>query len=181
MQAEVNGKIIELSEAGWLNNLEEWSEELAVEAIKWGAADYIVKDWKFLDLMPTVVEQVLDQSRVWEEKRVAEEALRRSQATQAAILDAIPDGLMQLDGEAVEGRAPFARQVRFGFADVLVQRHQAALDIHVLDDDVVAVQARGCAGLLQQLVEQLRLEAVAAADQRQVVRLGDGHDRADHR
>jgi len=31
MQAEVNGKIIELSEAGWLNNLDEWSEELAVE------------------------------------------------------------------------------------------------------------------------------------------------------
>jgi len=31
MQAEVNDKIIELSEAGWLNNLDEWSEELAVE------------------------------------------------------------------------------------------------------------------------------------------------------
>jgi tRNA 2-thiouridine synthesizing protein E len=31
MQAEVNGKIIELSEAGWLNNLDEWSEDLAVE------------------------------------------------------------------------------------------------------------------------------------------------------
>jgi len=30
MQAEVNGKIIQLSEAGWLENLEEWSEELAV-------------------------------------------------------------------------------------------------------------------------------------------------------
>jgi len=29
MQAEVNGKIIELSEAGWLLNLDEWSEELA--------------------------------------------------------------------------------------------------------------------------------------------------------
>jgi len=29
MQAEVNGQIIELSEAGWLLNLDEWSEELA--------------------------------------------------------------------------------------------------------------------------------------------------------
>ncbi len=34
MQAEVNGKIIELSEAGWLNNLDEWSPELAVEIAK---------------------------------------------------------------------------------------------------------------------------------------------------
>jgi len=34
MQAEVNGKIIQLSEAGWLDNLDEWSEELAVEIAK---------------------------------------------------------------------------------------------------------------------------------------------------
>jgi len=31
MQAQVNGKTIQLSEAGWLENLDEWSEELAVE------------------------------------------------------------------------------------------------------------------------------------------------------
>jgi len=31
MQAEVNGQVIELSEAGWLLNLEEWSEELAAQ------------------------------------------------------------------------------------------------------------------------------------------------------
>ena len=29
MQADVNGEIIQLSEAGWLENLDEWSEELA--------------------------------------------------------------------------------------------------------------------------------------------------------
>ena len=34
MQAEVNGKVIQLSEAGWLDNLEEWSEDLAVEISK---------------------------------------------------------------------------------------------------------------------------------------------------
>lgn len=34
MQAEVNGQTIELSEAGWLLNLEEWSEELAVQIAK---------------------------------------------------------------------------------------------------------------------------------------------------
>ena len=31
MQAQVNGKAIRLSEAGWLENLDEWSEQLAVE------------------------------------------------------------------------------------------------------------------------------------------------------
>ena len=34
MQAVVDGKTIELSEAGWLNNLDEWSEALAVEIAK---------------------------------------------------------------------------------------------------------------------------------------------------
>ena len=34
MQANVNGKEIQLSEAGWLENLDEWSEELAVEIAK---------------------------------------------------------------------------------------------------------------------------------------------------
>ena len=34
MQAVVDGKTIELSEAGWLNNLDEWSKGLAVEIAK---------------------------------------------------------------------------------------------------------------------------------------------------
>jgi tRNA 2-thiouridine synthesizing protein E len=34
MQAVVNGNVIELSEAGWLNNLDEWSEALAAEIAK---------------------------------------------------------------------------------------------------------------------------------------------------
>jgi len=34
MQAEINGKTIDLSEAGWLENLDEWSEGLATEIAK---------------------------------------------------------------------------------------------------------------------------------------------------
>lgn len=34
MQATVDGKVIQLSEAGWLENLEEWSEALAEEIAK---------------------------------------------------------------------------------------------------------------------------------------------------
>ena len=34
MEAIVNGQTIQLSEAGWLENLDEWSEELAVEIAK---------------------------------------------------------------------------------------------------------------------------------------------------
>ena len=34
MEAVVDGKTIQLSEAGWLENLDEWSEELAVDIAK---------------------------------------------------------------------------------------------------------------------------------------------------
>lgn len=54
------------------------SETIAVEAMKMGARDYIVKDVEggYLELMPTVIEQVLEQHRLAEEKRRADEALR---------------------------------------------------------------------------------------------------------
>lgn len=55
------------------------SETIAVEAMKMGARDYIVKDVEggYLELMPTVIEQVLEQHRLAEEKQRADEALRR--------------------------------------------------------------------------------------------------------
>ncbi|MFL7793120.1 MAG: ATP-binding protein [Anaerolineae bacterium] len=54
-------------------------EETAVEAMKLGAGDYIVKDVDggYLELLPTVVEQVLHQRRLAEEKRRAVEALEQ--------------------------------------------------------------------------------------------------------
>lgn len=54
-------------------------EETAVEAMKLGAGDYIVKDVDggYLELLPTVVEQVLQQRRLAEEKKRAVEALEQ--------------------------------------------------------------------------------------------------------
>jgi signal transduction histidine kinase len=55
------------------------SERVAVEAMKLGAGDYLVKDVDggYLQLLPTVIEQVLEQRRLAEEKRRADEALRQ--------------------------------------------------------------------------------------------------------
>ena len=54
------------------------SEQIAVEAMKLGASDYIVKDVDggYFDLLPTVIERVLHRQRLLEEKRQADEALR---------------------------------------------------------------------------------------------------------
>jgi len=55
------------------------SEAVAVEALKLGASDYIVKDvnGNYLDLLPTVIEQVLSQRQLLDERRDAVAALER--------------------------------------------------------------------------------------------------------
>jgi len=53
------------------------NEQTAITAMKLGARDYIVKDVDlgYLDLLPTVIEQVLQQQRTIEEKQLAQQAL----------------------------------------------------------------------------------------------------------
>src|SRR6266705_1491407 len=55
-------------------------EAVAVEAMKLGAGDYLVKDveGRYLTLLPTVVARILHQKRLVEEKRQAEEALQKT-------------------------------------------------------------------------------------------------------
>jgi len=55
------------------------NEKIAVEALKMGARDYIVKDVEggYLDLLPPVIDRAVYQHRLAEEKRQADEALRQ--------------------------------------------------------------------------------------------------------
>ncbi|HED34090.1 MAG TPA: TusE/DsrC/DsvC family sulfur relay protein [Gammaproteobacteria bacterium] len=51
MEATVNGKTIELSEAGWLLNLDEWSEELAAEiAINEKVPELTEEHWNIINM-----------------------------------------------------------------------------------------------------------------------------------
>ena len=51
MQAEVDGKVIQLSEAGWLENLDEWSPELAAQvAINEKIPELTEEHWNVIDL-----------------------------------------------------------------------------------------------------------------------------------
>jgi two-component system, sensor histidine kinase and response regulator len=56
-------------------------EKVAVEAMKLGAGDYIVKDVGagYIELLPSAIEKMLRQRRAIEEKRQAEEALHKSE------------------------------------------------------------------------------------------------------
>lgn len=51
MEAVVNGKTIELSEAGWLLNLDEWNEDLAAQiAITENVGDLTEEHWNIINM-----------------------------------------------------------------------------------------------------------------------------------
>jgi signal transduction histidine kinase len=58
------------------------NERLAVQTLKLGADDYVIKDLDggWLDLLPGIIERVLDHRRLLEERQLAEAALREAEA-----------------------------------------------------------------------------------------------------
>ncbi len=75
------------------------SEETAVEAMKLGASDYVVKDTDggFLDLLPPAIERILKQQRLIEERQRAEEALRESETRFRAVAETAVDAIISID------------------------------------------------------------------------------------
>jgi CheY-like chemotaxis protein len=75
--------------------------EVAVNALKLGAADYIVKDteMKFLELLPVVIEQVLDRQRFVREKRQMLVAMQESEERYRLLFEMNPIPMWVADRE----------------------------------------------------------------------------------
>jgi diguanylate cyclase (GGDEF)-like protein/PAS domain S-box-containing protein len=70
-------------------------ERVAVEAMKLGTSDYIVKDVEggYLHLLPSVIEKVLQQRRAVAEKEHAEQALKKEQEKFQTVVEQSPLGI----------------------------------------------------------------------------------------
>jgi PAS domain S-box-containing protein len=79
----------------------EGNEEVAVEAIKIGAADYIVKDieLKFLELMPSVISQVLNRQQLIKERELMQETVRESEERYRRLFESNPHPMWVFDME----------------------------------------------------------------------------------
>lgn len=75
-------------------------ERLAVEMMKQGARDYLAKDSGLLELLPSVVAQVID--RIERDRRLesTERALGESQDRLARVVDSLPVVLMSTEAES---------------------------------------------------------------------------------
>jgi len=78
------------------------NEEIAVEALKLGASDYVVKDvdMKYLDLLPVIIERVRFQQQIMQERQQMVETMRESEERYRKLVEMSPEGIaLHLDGE----------------------------------------------------------------------------------
>jgi len=96
MQAEVNGKTIQLSEAGWLENLDEWSEELAVEISKNEKIDGLTEEhWDIIKEARTYFQ---DNGTVCEPRsfsKIMKKKYGKDRSDQKYIYSLFPTGLIK--------------------------------------------------------------------------------------
>lgn len=76
-------------------------ERLAVEMMKRGASDYLVKDMDFLDLLPVAVERVFKAIRTEQALREAEDSLRESEERFRFLVDHAHDLIWRLKSDGV--------------------------------------------------------------------------------
>jgi diguanylate cyclase (GGDEF)-like protein/PAS domain S-box-containing protein len=113
------------------------SEQIAVEAMKLGAGDYLVKDVDggYLELLPTVIERVLQQQRLVEERQLALAALQESEARYRGLFDGVPVGLYQStpQGQFLDANPTLVEMLRYPDWDTLLEANMAALYVEAED------------------------------------------------
>lgn len=96
MQADVNGKIIELSEAGWLLNLDEWSEDLAkVIAVNENIGELTEEHWDIINLAREYFEEngAVAEPRVF--SKLMKNKYGKDRSDQKYIYSLFPTGLIK--------------------------------------------------------------------------------------
>ena len=114
------------------------SEEIAVQAMRLGASDYLIKDpeGRYLDLLPPVIERTLLQHRLQRAKLDAEKALQESEEKYRNVVELANDGIIILvdlviryinpNGAAIIGRMP-EDLIGRRFLDFIPEDYHAAL------------------------------------------------------
>jgi two-component system cell cycle sensor histidine kinase/response regulator CckA len=85
------------------------NERIAVEAMKLGVSDYLVKDVEglYLELLPSIIEQVLRQQTLRKDREQAEEALAKSEERLRELADMLPCIVYEMD---LNGRLTFVNR-----------------------------------------------------------------------
>ena len=108
----------------------EGNESVAVEALKVGASDYIVKDleMRYLELLPAVINRVFSRQQVSKERRRMEDAIRESEERYRKLVELSPDGIsIHAEGKFVFMNPAGARMLGAAHPDQIIG--MSALDV----------------------------------------------------
>jgi PAS domain S-box-containing protein len=89
-------------------------DEKAVECLKEGVADYVIKDR--LARLPVAIRRALEEQRLRTERAQAEDALRRSEASYRSLIQSAPCGILRLsaaDGRLLEGNSALSEMLGY--------------------------------------------------------------------
>jgi len=103
----------------------EGNESIAVEALKLGAADYVVKDpeMRYLQLLPAIIGQVLYKQQLVREFSQMQENLRESEERYRRLVELSPDGIaIHCEGQFSFVNAAGARILGAARAEQLTNR-----------------------------------------------------------
>jgi PAS domain S-box-containing protein len=96
-------------------------EEKAVECLKDGVADYVLKDR--LARLPVAIHRALEEQRLQAQRTQAEDTLRQSEASYRSLIQNAPCGILRLsagDGRLLEGNAALSEMLGYdSSADLL--------------------------------------------------------------
>lgn len=101
------------------------NEDVAVEALKLGAADYVVKDveMKYLELLPVVIDQVLYKQQLIRERQQMFEEVQESEERYRRLVELSPDGIaIHIDKKFVFVNAAGARLLGAPKSEELIGR-----------------------------------------------------------
>ncbi len=93
------------------------TEEVAVEALKRGAADYVVKSRKHIQRLPLTIMATLDAARIRKEHRTAQAAEAESTELLRTILAGAPDSIITIDERGIIESINAATLTMFGYAE----------------------------------------------------------------
>jgi PAS domain S-box-containing protein len=119
-------------------------ERIAVEAMKLGARDYIVKDPEggYLSLLPAVIEGVLHWQRLSVEREQALQALQESETRYRSLFDGVPVGLYRTEpGGRILDANPALVEI-LGYPDRETLLASSIIERYVHPDDCQQWQAQ---------------------------------------
>ncbi|MCB9101935.1 MAG: response regulator [Anaerolineales bacterium] len=125
------------------------SEEIAVETLKRGAADYVIKSPKHIQRLPNTIKTVLEKEKLKRHNKQAEEALKDSQKQLQQIVNSIRDHIyvteLTATGERINRYISTNVKTLTGYPlEKFINDWSfwATQIIHPADRDVAAAQAR---------------------------------------